>query len=264
MRVVACVAAVPKPAAVKWDRFRGLLDTQDAEPVLNPADRNALELAARLADPHVGPDRSSPSTFTLISAGFDAGAALREGAAFGATRLIALDDLGLADADENGIAAALAAAISHIGGADAVFCGAATSSYGSGAVGGLIAAHLNAHVVAAVVNVARCEAGIQADRLSGRAVLRRVIAPPVVIVASAYGVQVRAIAPMTALRAGRKALETLSLADLNIAAPLPASGAVEIGLSPTRGKRAGETFAGDSAVGAAQSLVGALRERQAI
>ena len=49
VRIAVCVAAVPHPDKVKWDRFRQLLDVQDAEPVLNPADRFALELAAQLA-----------------------------------------------------------------------------------------------------------------------------------------------------------------------------------------------------------------------
>src|SRR5215472_19136226 len=100
MRIVACVAAVPHPDKVKWDRFRQLLDTQDAEPVLNPVDRHALELAANLA-------KQTNSAFDAMCAGAGASAALREAAVFGANRLIAIADDALESADETGIAAAL-------------------------------------------------------------------------------------------------------------------------------------------------------------
>src|SRR5215467_344199 len=125
--IAVCVAAVPNPEKVKWDRFRQLLDTQDAEPVLNPADRLALELAAQLA-------KATGSTFDAYSAGSGATAALREAAGFGAQRLVAVLDPLLDGADEAGVAAVLAKAIEHSGWADVIMCGAATSSLGAGAV----------------------------------------------------------------------------------------------------------------------------------
>lgn len=257
MRVAVCVAAVPHPDKVKWDRFRQLLDVQDAEPVLNPADRLALELAARLA-------KDTGATFDAYSAGAGASAALREAAAFGAGRLIAVSDAALDSADEAGVAAALAAAISKSGGADVIVCGAATASNGSGAVPGYLAAFANAGLRAGVIGAQPSGDALEVTVIDGPALVRATAPTPVVLAAAPFGISARALSPILLMRASKKPIEELSLADAGAPTPLPMAGAIDGPLESNRKKRANELVEGPDAQTRAITLVAALRERQLI
>jgi electron transfer flavoprotein beta subunit len=257
VRIAVCVAAVPHPDKVKWDRFRQLLDVQDAEPVLNPADRLALELAALLA-------KAADATFDAYSAGAGASAALREAAAFGAQRLVAVSDAALERADEAGIAAALAAAISKSGGADAIVCGAATASNGSGAVPGYLSAFADAGLRAGVISAQPSGDLLDVTAIDGPALIRTTTAVPVVLAAAPYGINARTLSPILLMRASKKPIEELSLADAGAPTPLPTSGALDGPLESNRKKRANEVIEGSDAQTRAITLVAALRERQLI
>ena len=259
MRIAVCVAAVPNPDKVKWDRFRQLLDVQDAEPVLNPADRNALELAAQLS-------KTAGSTFDVYCAGAGASAALREAAAFGAQRLVALDDAALADADAAGIACALAAAIGKSGGADVVLCGAATSSYGSGGVPGYLSSFLNAGLRADAVAIESNGDAVSVINIAGSSLVRSNAAMPLVVAAAPYGVSVRTVSPILLMRAAKKPIETFGLADVadsrqGATAGLPSTGAIDGPLESNRKRRLNESVEGPDAAARAITLVSALRER---
>lgn len=256
LRIVACVAAVPHPGKVKWDRFRQLLDTQDAEPVLNPVDRHALELAASLA-------KQTDSTFDAICAGIGASTALREAAVFGANRLIAIANDALETADESGVAAALAAAVRHAGGADVVFCGSSTASVGSGAVPGLLSSHLDAGLLADALATETGEGRTIATVLAPSGLWRTALRPPIVVTAAPFGIKVRVISPLLLMRAAKKAIEAVSLADIGCGS-LPWSGAADGGYEATRTKKAMEVVEGADARERASNLVSALRERLAL
>jgi electron transfer flavoprotein beta subunit len=262
VRLAVCVAAVPNPAKVKWDRFRQLLDVQDAEPVLNPADRNALELAASLA-------KETGATFDAYCAGAGASAALREAAVFGAQRLIAIVDPRLEGADEAGIAAALSAAIKHDGGADVVFCGAATASLGSGAVPGYLSAVLEVGLRADAVDVHVEGDALRVTLIDGDSLVRSTAAAPLVIGAAPYGIKVRAVSPILLMRASKRQIEEIALDDLsdgrvNSTAPLPTTGATDGPLESNRKRRLNEIIDGPDADARAITLVSALRERELV
>ena len=257
MRIAVCVAAVPHPDKVKWDRFRQLLDVQDAEPVLNPADRLALELAAQLS-------KAAGTTFDAYGAGAGASAALREAAAFGAQRLIAISDPALENADEAGIAAALAAAIETSGGADAIVCGAATASAGTGSVPGYLAAFSKAGLRAGVVSVTSASDGLDVRVTDGTALVATTAATPVVLAAAPFGISARTLSPILLMRASKKPIEELSLAGARAPSPLPTTGAIDGPLESNRKKRANEIVEGPDAEARAITLVAALRERQLV
>jgi len=257
MRIAVCVAAVPNPDNVKWDRFRQLLDTQDAEPVLNPVDRHALELAAGLA-------KLTGSSFDAVCAGFGASAALREAAVFGAGRLIALADNALEGADEAGIAAALSAAIAHIGGADVVFCGASTASYGSGAVPGLLSARLDAGLYVDALGTEMIDDRISVTVLGADTLWNVRPALPTVIAAAPYGIKVRAISPLLLIKASKKPIESLTLAEIGCGVPLPSSGAVDATIESARSKKSMDVVDGPDAATRAITLVAALRDKRAV
>jgi electron transfer flavoprotein beta subunit len=247
VRIAVCVTAVPNPEKVAWDRFRQVLDLQDAEPVLNPLDRNALELAGQLA-------KKTSSTFFAISAGPGASSALREAAVFGADPLIALGDPLLEQADERGVAAALAAAIRHAGSADVVFCGASSASFGSGAMPGFLSAYLEVGLLSGVIDIATDDNGVSVTSIGTTSLVRSSATPPVVLAAAPYGIAVRTISPLLLMRAAKKPIVDLTLAGIGAPNPLPSSGVLDGPPEATRKKRANETVD-------AITLVAALRDR---
>jgi electron transfer flavoprotein beta subunit len=257
VRIAVCVAAVPHPDKVKWDRFRQLLDVQDAEPVLNAADRLALELAAQLG-------KAAGATFDAFSAGSGASAALREAAAFGAQRLIAVSDPALENADQAGVAVALTAAIAKSGGADVIVCGAATTSAGSGAVPGYLSAFANAGLRAGVVGVQPSGDALEVTVIDGAALVHATAPTPIVLAAAPFGISTRTLSPILLMRASKKPIEELSLADAGAPSPLPTTGALDGPLEPNRKKRANELIDGPDAQARAITLVAALRERQLV
>jgi len=261
-RIAVCVAAVPNPDKVKWDRFRQLLDVQDAEPVLNPADRGALELAAQLA-------QRDGSSFEAFCAGPGASAALREAAGFGASRLVVITDPALENADEAGIAAALAGAIQRAGSADVVLCGATTSSYGSGAVPGYLSAFLKTGLFVDAVAIEPEGDGLHVTSIVDPSLVRVRATRPVVVAAAPYGIKTRVVSPILLMRAAKKPIEELTLADvsdgrMNSTAALPMSGAVDAPFESNRKKRLNESVDGPDAASRAITLVAALRGRNLV
>lgn len=257
MRIIVCVAAVPHPDKVKWDRFRQLLDLQDAEPVLNPVDRHALELAAALA-------KQTGSTFDAVCAGFGASAALREAAVFGADRLVAVADDALETADEAGIAAALSATIAHLGGADIVFCGSSTASFGSGAVPGYLSALLDAGLLVDAM-AAHVEDGLSVTLLAPDGMMWSIRPTlPAVVTAALFGIKVRTISPLLLMKAAKKVVVSLSLSDVGCEPPLASAGALDGPLESNRAKKGVEVVEGGDASARAITLVGALRGKGAL
>ena len=52
LRMAVMVKAVPKPEEVTLDEASMTIDRDDADSQLNPADKNALEMAVSIADEH--------------------------------------------------------------------------------------------------------------------------------------------------------------------------------------------------------------------
>lgn len=262
LRIAVCVAAVPNPEKVKWDRFRQLLDLQEADAQLNPADRNALELGAQLA-------KATGGSFDAFSAGPDASAALREAAGFGAGRVVSIVDPALENADAGAIAAVLAAAIKKAGAFDVVLCGHATSSYGGGAVPGYLSAFLNASLRAEAVAIELEGDALQVSLIDGPSLIRTRAAQPVVVSVAPYGIKTRVISPILLMRAAKKPIEEFALADvsdgrISSTVPLPTTGATDGPLESNRKRRANEVVEGPDAASRAITLVSELRERSLV
>ena len=254
LRIVACVAAVPNPEKVKWDRFRQLLDTQDAEPVLNPADRSALELASAIA-------KQAGTTFDAICVGADASPALREAAVFGAERLFQIDS---EPADAASVAAVLAAAIGHLGGADLIICGNTTASYGTGTLPGYLSAFAGTGLFTDVLRAEVADGRIALSLLRSDAIIALDGALPLALVAAPYGMDVRSVSAIALMRAAKKVITRIAAEHLQIPSPLPATGAVDGALESAFGRKAATVVEGDDARSRAALLVAALREREAV
>ncbi|MFQ6013255.1 MAG: electron transfer flavoprotein subunit beta/FixA family protein [Thermoplasmata archaeon] len=119
---------VPKPEEVTLNPETRTLDRAGAENVLNPPDKNALEVALRLKDAYGG-------TVTLVSMGpplFKEFLELCLG--MGADRAILLSDRAFAGADTYPTSLTLARAIQKLGEYDLVICGEESADASTGQV----------------------------------------------------------------------------------------------------------------------------------
>lgn len=127
-RIVVLLKVVPKPEEVRLNPETRTLDRAGAENVLNPPDKNALEVALELKDTHGG-------TVTLVSMGpplFKDYLGLCLG--MGADRAILLSDRLFAGADTYPTSRTLARAIQKLGGYDLVICGEESADASTGQV----------------------------------------------------------------------------------------------------------------------------------
>lgn len=115
--IIVCLKVVPKPEEVTLDPETKTLDRAKAENVLNPPDKNALEVALELKDTYGG-------TVTIVSMGpplFKEFLELCLG--MGADHAVLLSDRLFAGADTYPTSRTLARAILKLGGCDLVICG---------------------------------------------------------------------------------------------------------------------------------------------
>jgi len=147
LRIVVCVKAVPEPKAaeeLKIDPVTKSLTRVDIPLVINPLDRNALEVALLIKE-------QSPAHITVISMGPPpAGDIVKECLALGADKGILLSDPAFAGADAYATAYTLAKAIEKVASVDVVLCGRASSDGATEWVGPELAVFLDLPVVTMV------------------------------------------------------------------------------------------------------------------
>lgn len=105
MRIIVCIKGVPKPETVKVDPETHTLKRESAELILNPFDRSALEMAARLKEKY------SAEVIALSMGPSNAILLLKEAYAICADRMVLLSDRAFAGADTLATSKVLAAAI---------------------------------------------------------------------------------------------------------------------------------------------------------
>ena len=148
-------------------------------------------------------------------------------------------------------------------------CGAATSSYGRGAVPGYLSAFLKAGLRADAIVLEPSEGGVGVTSISGPSLVRANASFPAIIIAAPYGIAVRTISPILLMRGAKKPVETIGLAALASAlpspsGPLPSTGASNGPLESNRKRRLNEAIDGPDASARAITLVSALRERELV
>ena len=127
LHIVVCVKIVPKPEDVKL-KEDNTLDRANAESVINPPDKNAVETAVSLKERYGG-------KVTAISMGppfFDD--FMRLVMAMGVDNAILLSDRAFAGADTYPTTLTIAAGIKKLGDVDLVICGEESSDGGTGNV----------------------------------------------------------------------------------------------------------------------------------
>ena len=159
MNTIVCVKQVPEE--IRINKSRGTLIRDGIKGVINPCDKNAIELAVALKEKHGG-------KVTLVSMGpKDVESTLTHGLAMGADEAVLMCDRTLAGADTLATALALATAIKKLGDFQLVLCGKETSDSGTQHVGPQLACFLGINQVTYVVNIV-----IEGDRARARRQLK--------------------------------------------------------------------------------------------
>lgn len=128
LNIVVCVKVVPKPSEVKLDPETKALDRRDADSIINPPDKNAVEAAVALKQAYGG-------KVTLLSMAppfFDD--FMRLMMAMGADDAILVSDRAFAGADSYPTVLTLAEGIKKIGDVDLVLTGVESADGGTGNV----------------------------------------------------------------------------------------------------------------------------------
>lgn len=118
MNIIVCIKQVPDTTEVRIDHKKGTLIREGVPSIINPDDKNAIEMALQIKetrdDVHV----------TVLSMGpTQALVALREALAMGADRAILLSDREFGGSDTFSTATIIAEAIKKIGDYDLIICG---------------------------------------------------------------------------------------------------------------------------------------------
>jgi electron transfer flavoprotein beta subunit len=136
LKIVVCIKQVPKGEQLEIDPVKKTLKREGVESEMNPADKNAVEMALRFKDEH------GAEVIALSMGARSFTRSLEKAIGMGADRAVLLSDRVLAGSDTTPTSYALARTISMLGKIDLVLCGEETSDSSTGHVGPGIAGHL--------------------------------------------------------------------------------------------------------------------------
>ena len=147
MNILVCLKQVPDTAKVKFNRETNTLDRTGVENIMNPYDRQALEVALCLKD-------KEGAKVTVLTMGLpQATDILKEAIAMGADDGVLLSDRVLGGSDTLATSLALAAAVKHLGEFDLVLCGKQAVDGDTAQVGPQISEHLDIPVISYAQNL---------------------------------------------------------------------------------------------------------------
>jgi electron transfer flavoprotein beta subunit len=214
LRVIVCIKAVPNPKEadkIKIDPVTKSLPRLDIPLVINPLDRNALEVALQLKE-------ESSAHIIVISMGpLPAGDIVKECLALGADQGILLSDPAFAGADTLATAYTLAKAIEKIGPVDVVVCGRASSDGATEWVGPELAIFLDMPVVTMVREFIKTEGAswkVKADIENGYRLVQ--VELPAVFTVTQDVNTPRTLSFSGIIKARKKEITTWGLVDLGV------------------------------------------------
>lgn len=182
LRLAVTVKIVPKPEEVVLDEETMTLDREAADSQLNPADKNALEMALSIADDHEDAEVYVVSMGPPFFESF-----LQDAIAMGADDAVLLSDRAFAGADTYPTSHVLARGIERLGDVDVVFTGEESADSSTGQVPPGIAEWLGVNQVIYATAVSVADGTLEATRtVTGGSETVRVPLPAVVSVE--YGV----------------------------------------------------------------------------
>ena len=244
-------ASNPQDATVGAE---GTVDWSRAKPGFSEYDPVAAELARRLADA----TGSEVIGLTVGTKRVDATLARKAALSRGFDRAVIVADDSLEGAGSTQLAAVLAAAVRHIGDVDVVITGDSSVDVGAKMVPTVLAGQLGWPAVAEVISITGDAGALRVERAipTGTQVLE--ITGPVVLAASTDAAVARVPGMKDILAAGKKPVESLDLAALDVPA---AAGTVTVTgtARPDLLARKGQMIDVTDPAAAAAELVAALR-----
>jgi electron transfer flavoprotein beta subunit len=253
MRIVVAYKWAPNPQDATVDDG-GVVDWSRAKPGISEYDPVAVELARRLADATGGEVIGVTAGTKLVEASMARKAALSRGL----DRAVIVADDSLAGAGTTDLAAALAAAVRHIGDVDLVITGDSSVDVGAKMVPTVLAGQLGWPAVGEVTTVSSQDGllRVERDTAGGTQVLE--ISGPAVLAASTDAALPQVPGMRDILAAGKKPVETLDIAGLDI--PAGGTTVTVTGISrPDLKARKGQMIDTTDPAAAAAELVTALR-----
>lgn len=227
MHIVVCTKQIVDPEIPSGEfkvDFKAKQAVQDqGEPVLNPYDENAIEVALQLKD------RDKDIKVTALTMGGESSQkVLRRALAMGCDEAIWLKDLSFEMLDSAGTAAVIAKAIRQAENADIILCGRQAGDWDMGQVGALLAEDLQIPCITLAFNIEKKGdvLFVKRETENGMAVLE-VAMPALANITNSSTNQPRYPSVKGVLMAGRKQIPTFSAGDLSIDAEIPKRVVVE-------------------------------------
>ena len=255
LNIVVCVKAVPDPkeaCSIKIDPDTKTLLRCDVPMVVNPLDKNAIEIALQLKE-------KAEVGITILSMGPpEAGSIVKECLALGADRGILLSDPAFGGADTFATAFTLAKGIEKIGACDVILCGMASSDGSTEWVGPQIATFLNLPVVTMVKEIVQTDLSwwkVKADIDNGYRLMQ--VRLPAVFTVTREVNTPRTLSFSGIIKARKKEIEQWGLDDLGVSGEtvgLKGSPTIVSQLNATENKREVE-FIGGTRMEKAEILV---------
>jgi electron transfer flavoprotein beta subunit len=164
MKVIVLIRQVYDRETVRVSRSLGLLDTREAEFIMNPGDRYALEEAMKLKD-------TLGARVVALSLGTDeAEDILREALAIGVDEAVLLTDDAFSGVDASVAAMVVGEAIKKIGEYDAILTGYQAAGEGTGEFGPRLAQYLGLPQI-----LGAAQLSVEDGRLTARRILSCVV-----------------------------------------------------------------------------------------
>lgn len=226
MNIIVCLKQVPDTEAVKLNPETNTLVRDGVENIMNPFDRQALEVALMLKD-------KEGAKVTVLTMGLpQATDILKEAIAMGADDGILLSDRALAGSDTLATSIALAAAVKHIGGYDLVMCGKQAVDGDTAQVGPEMAEHLGIPQITGALKVDFADGKFIVVRENESSVQTLACAAPLLVTVTRAEKEPRFASIKGKMKARKAVIPTLTVADLAIDTKL-----VGLSGSPTKVKR---------------------------
>ena len=227
MNILVCLKQVPDTAKVKFNRETNTLDRTGVENIMNPYDRQALEVALCLKD-------KEGAKVTVLTMGLpQATDILKEAIAMGADDGVLLSDRVLGGSDTLATSLALAAAVKHLGEFALVLRGKQAVDGDTAQVGPEMAEHLGIPQITGALSLSYEDGKFVVVRENENYQLTLACAAPLLVTVTKSEKEPRFASIKGKMKARKAQIPTLTVADLDID---PAT----VGLkgSPTKVKKA--------------------------
>lgn len=210
MNIIVCLKQVPDTAKVKFNRETNTLDRTGVENIMNPYDRQALEVALCLKD-------KEGAKVTVLSMGLpQATDILKEAIAMGAYEGVLLSDRALGGSDCLATSTALAAAIKHIGDFDLILCGKQAVDGDTAQVGPEIAEHLGIPQITGALSLSYADEKFVVVRENENYAMTLACAAPLLVTVTKSEKEPRFASIKGKMKARKAQIPTLSAADIAV------------------------------------------------